>query len=150
MSEEEESEGLDVAEHGHEPRELAGVGRHELEARAHAEGRPLVRERDSYEAGGGDRATNSRGDHCKERSRMGNGAQNVSLRFTWELRQPDYYRLNKYSGLQFPLVIIASEPVSDMPPELQKKYPDATLRRQFTKSSGVFRYQTFVSVFEPR
>ena len=76
-------------------------------------------------------------------------AQNVSLRFTWELRQPDYYRLNKYSGLQFPLVIIASEPVSDMPPGLQKKYPGATLRRQFTKSSGVFRYQTFVSVFDP-
>ncbi len=76
-------------------------------------------------------------------------AQNVSLRFTWELRQPDYYRLNNFSGLQFPIAIIASEPVSQMPPELQKKYPNATLRRQFTKSSGVFRYQTFVSVFDP-
>ena len=75
-------------------------------------------------------------------------AQNVSLRFTWELGQPDYYRFNKYPGLKLPLVIIAGEPVNAMPPELKKKYPTATLGRQFTKSSGVFRYRTFVSVFE--
>jgi hypothetical protein len=76
-------------------------------------------------------------------------AQKVSLRFTWELIKPDYYRFNKYSGLKLPLVIIAGAPVTDMPPELKKKYPAATLHRQFTKSSGVFRYQTFVSVFDP-
>jgi hypothetical protein len=76
-------------------------------------------------------------------------AQNVSLRFTWELTQPDSYRLNKYSGLKLPLVIIASEPVNKMPPELQNRYPAARLQRKFIKSSGVFRYQTFVSVFAP-
>ena len=76
-------------------------------------------------------------------------AQNVSLRFTWELSQPDSYRLNKYSGLKLPLVIIASEPVNSIPPELQNRYPSAKLQQQFIKSSGVFRYQTFVSVFAP-
>jgi hypothetical protein len=76
-------------------------------------------------------------------------AQNVSLRFTWELQQPDYHRLNKFSGLKLPLVIIASEPIFNIPHDLKKKYPAATLLRQFTKSSGVFRYQTLISVFQP-
>jgi len=75
-------------------------------------------------------------------------AQNVSLRFTWELKQPDSYLHNKYSGLKLPLVIIASEPISEVPIELQNKYPAAKLQRQFSKSSGVFRFQTFVSVFD--
>jgi hypothetical protein len=76
-------------------------------------------------------------------------AKNVSLRFTWELKQPDSYRLIKYSGRKLPLVIIAGEPITNMPLELQNKYPDYRLKQQFTKSSGVFRYQTFVSVFNP-
>ena len=76
-------------------------------------------------------------------------AQNISLRFTWELQQPDYYRVNTFAGLKLPLVIIASEPTDDIPLELRKKYPAATLLRHFNKSSGVFRYQTFISVFTP-
>jgi hypothetical protein len=76
-------------------------------------------------------------------------ALNESLRFTWELMQPDSYRLKKYSGRKLPLVIIASAPVDKLPFELQNRYPGAKLQQKFIKSSGVFRYQAFVSVFDP-
>jgi hypothetical protein len=75
-------------------------------------------------------------------------AQNGSLRFTWELTQPAYYRNKKYANLQLPVVIISSEPISNMPEQLAKKYPASRIIRKFTNSSRVFRYQTFVAVFE--
>ena len=75
-------------------------------------------------------------------------AQNASLRFTWELRQPNYYRDKKYAALQLPVVVISSEPISSMPGQLKKKYPSSRVIKKFTNSSRVFRYQTFVTVFE--
>jgi hypothetical protein len=75
-------------------------------------------------------------------------AQNASLRFTWELRQPAYYRDIKYADLQLPVVVISSEPISRIPVQLAKKYPVSRVIRKFTNSSRVFRYQTFVTVFE--
>jgi hypothetical protein len=74
--------------------------------------------------------------------------QNASLRFTWELAQPDYYRDIKYADLQLPVVVISSEPISSMPAQLKKKYPSSRVIRKFTNSSRVFRYQTFVTVFD--
>lgn len=76
-------------------------------------------------------------------------AQNISLRFTWELSSPRYYRDIKYSALQLPLVVISSKPVTDVVPALAEKYPEARLHKMFTKTSGIYRFQTFVSVFEP-
>ena len=75
-------------------------------------------------------------------------AQNGSLRFTWELTQPTYYRDRKYADLQLPVVVISSEPISNMPEQLAEKYPSSRLIRKFANSSKVFRYQTFVTVFE--
>ena len=75
-------------------------------------------------------------------------AQNASLRFTWELRQPNYYRNKKYAALQLPVVVISSEPISRLPEQLKKKYPSSRVIKNFTNSSRVFRYQTFVTVFE--
>jgi len=75
-------------------------------------------------------------------------AQNGSLRFTWELTQPTYYRDRKYADLQLPVVVISSEPITNMPEQLTEKYPSSRLIRKFTNSSKVFRYQTFVAVFE--
>ena len=75
-------------------------------------------------------------------------AQNASLRFTWELRQPNYYRDNKYADLQLPVVVVSSEPISYMPEQLTKKYPSSRVIKKFTNSSRVFRYQTFVTVFD--
>jgi len=75
-------------------------------------------------------------------------AQNASLRFTWELTQPAYYRYKKYAELQLPVVVISSEPISSIPEQLTEKYPSTRVIRKFTNSSRVFRYQTFVTVFE--
>jgi hypothetical protein len=76
-------------------------------------------------------------------------AKDTSLRFTWELTQPDYYRQLRYSTAKLPLVILSSEPVGRIPQELISKYPSARLVRQFVNTSRVFRYQMFVSVFDP-
>ena len=75
-------------------------------------------------------------------------AQNVSLRFTWELNQPAYYRDHKYVDQKLPLVIISAEPIGKIPPQLADKYPAARLVRKFSNTSSIFRYQTFVTVFE--
>jgi 4-amino-4-deoxy-L-arabinose transferase-like glycosyltransferase len=75
-------------------------------------------------------------------------AQSASLRFTWELTQPAYYRDKKYAGLQLPVVVISSEPISNMPEQLIKKYPSSKVIKKFTNSSRVFRFQTYVTVFE--
>jgi hypothetical protein len=74
-------------------------------------------------------------------------AQNVSLRFTWELNQPAYYRDKKYVDQKLPLVIISAESIDKIPPQLVDKYPAARLVRKFSNTSSIFRYQTFVTVF---
>jgi 4-amino-4-deoxy-L-arabinose transferase-like glycosyltransferase len=75
-------------------------------------------------------------------------AQNASLRFTWELSPPRFYRDEKYSTAQLPLVIIASKPIHVLPPFMSEKYPHYQLLKQFSKTSAVYRYQTHVSIFE--
>lgn len=75
-------------------------------------------------------------------------AQNASLRFTWELTQPAYYRDIKYADLQLPVVVISSEPISSMPEQLAQKYPSSRVIKKFTNSSRVFRYQTFITIFD--
>ena len=75
-------------------------------------------------------------------------AQNASLRFTWELSQPAYYRDIKYADMQLPVVVISSEPISSISEQLAKKYPSSRVIKKFTNSSRVFRYQTFVTIFD--
>jgi hypothetical protein len=75
-------------------------------------------------------------------------AQNVSLRFTWELSQPAYYRDQKYADAKLPLVVISAQPISRIPEQLDNKYPSTRLIKQFTNTSRVFRYQTYVTVFD--
>jgi hypothetical protein len=75
-------------------------------------------------------------------------AQNGSMQFTWELTQPAYYRDKKYADLQLPVVVISSEPINNMPEQLVNKYPSSQLIGKFANTSKVFRYQTFVAVFD--
>jgi hypothetical protein len=75
-------------------------------------------------------------------------AQNVSLRFTWELSQPTYYRDQKYADAKLPLVVISAQPISRIPEQLDNKYPSTRLIKKFTNTSRVFRYQTYVTVFD--
>ena len=76
-------------------------------------------------------------------------AQNTSMRFTWELSKPDYYRTPKYADVRLPLVVISGEPVSAIPSQLLGKYPSGRLLGQFSETSKVFRFQTYVAVFDP-
>ena len=72
-----------------------------------------------------------------------------SLRFTWEVDLPEFYRrAPEKAGLHRPLAIIASGPVT-VPP--RGMMPDDSVGpgvRQFTLQAGPFRYRTTVSVFE--
>lgn len=74
-------------------------------------------------------------------------ARKASLRFTWELVQPDYYRNMHGSNLQLPLVIIAPTPVTELPPSVAAEFPAHRLLQLFNKTTGIYRYQTIVSVF---
>ena len=76
-------------------------------------------------------------------------AKDTSLRFTWELTRPDYYRQLRYNDMKLPLVILSSEPGVRIPPELNGKYPAPRVAREFVKTSGIFRYQIYVTVFYP-
>lgn len=73
---------------------------------------------------------------------------NSSLRFTWDYLNPEYYtsganRLKEDIGL----VIIAQEPVETLPEELEQEYEGYRLARTFATSTGIFRYQTVVTIY---
>ncbi|MDX1776294.1 MAG: hypothetical protein R3297_06905, partial [Desulfobulbales bacterium] len=76
-------------------------------------------------------------------------AASASLRFTWELTAPSYYNGRKYTGNDLPLVIIASEPILQPPPVAAAEDHRYKLLRVFSKTTGIYRYQTHVAVFAP-
>ena len=71
------------------------------------------------------------------------------MRFTWELAQPDYYQNRTDSSPPVPLVIIGPAPVTELPPTVAAQYTAYQLLQQFNKTTGIYRYQVFVSVFSP-
>jgi len=75
-------------------------------------------------------------------------AEKTSMRFTWELAQPAYYKNRIYADAKLPLVIISDKPVNNIPPQFLNKYPSGRLIGQFAETSKVFRFQTFVAVFD--
>ncbi|TAN45341.1 MAG: glycosyltransferase family 39 protein [Nitrospirae bacterium] len=79
------------------------------------------------------------------------GIEKSSLRFTWELKMPDFYSgTDKDAGL--PLVVISGEAAAAAAsPEMRDYAASRGLKTGpaavFLKSSGVFRYKTFVTIF---
>lgn len=71
----------------------------------------------------------------------------TSLRFSWELQQPDFYLPAVPNGTM-PRVIIASGDL--LPPQ---GTPDATNKqtvlKKFDQRTGVFRYKAFVAILSP-
>ncbi len=63
-----------------------------------------------------------------------------SLRFTWEMKKPDFYAPTE--GTQDCVVLIASEAIERVPPRLARR----ELKR-FDLASDVFKYQTLVTVY---
>jgi 4-amino-4-deoxy-L-arabinose transferase-like glycosyltransferase len=71
-----------------------------------------------------------------------------SLRFTWEYQPPPLYRPDP----QFPagekaVAIIGGRPNQQLSPDVRKKIAGFAHQRSFNRTTGVFRYQTIVSVY---
>lgn len=75
----------------------------------------------------------------------GPAGRDSPLRFTGEVPLADFYRRGLTDS---PVVaVISGERVAALPEEVRGHMPDDSLLREFTVSSGVFRYKTFVTVF---
>lgn len=69
-----------------------------------------------------------------------------SMRFTWEARKPELYSKTDAAG-GCAVAIISSEAVEALPAALSGRGRFEELKR-FDLASGVFKYQTFVTVFK--
>ena len=78
------------------------------------------------------------------------GTEEASLRFTWELMPPQYYNNKEYAQVQLPLVFITGNPTRKLPPHFSEKFPQYQLRRQFSKTTKIFRYQTNITIFDKK
>jgi len=72
-----------------------------------------------------------------------------SLRFTWEYTLPDIYKKNSsLPGPSDTLLIISGKPLSQPYPDRILPWLDNyRLSKQFNTATGIFRYNTFVSVY---
>jgi hypothetical protein len=77
----------------------------------------------------------------------GRGADESSLRFTWEHRNPKYYDAG---GLRAEsVVVIADDDAQLLPDGIAQRLIDYRLSRQFIASENVFGYRTIVRVYLP-
>jgi hypothetical protein len=71
-----------------------------------------------------------------------------SLRFTWEFHPPPLYRSEPLSPAgEKAVAIIAGRPNQQLSPDVRKKIAGFAHQRTFNRTTGVFRYQTIVSVY---
>ena len=81
-------------------------------------------------------------------ARFGERVEKSSLRFTWAYKNPAYYGKGD-TDRRGPvgLVVISSTPGQSLPKELEKRTKAYAKSETFMTSSGVFRYQTLVTVY---
>ena len=74
------------------------------------------------------------------------GRMQSSLRFSWEIRLPEFYTGHEAAAC-LPAVLISSMPDTAAHPNAL--YPDAGMKalKRFESTTGVFKYKTFVSVY---
>ena len=71
-----------------------------------------------------------------------------SLRFTWEFQPPPLYRPEPLSPAgEKAVAIISGRPNQQLSPVVRKKIAGFAHQRTFNRTTGVFRYQTIVSVY---
>lgn len=70
-----------------------------------------------------------------------------SLRFTWEVRRPPFYDAREHGACP-PLAVLSGEPVTAVPPGVDRQQGDLGLVKRFESSTGVFKYKIFVTVFK--
>lgn len=70
------------------------------------------------------------------------------LRFTWDYRNPGYYSLDNNKAMGEKMVVVISSSKEQALPDSGFQIPDGyRLAKLFKASSGVFRYQTVVTVY---
>jgi len=80
------------------------------------------------------------------------------LRFTWEYKNPPYYKdppvsLSKggiKEGLHSPVVVISNGPAGALPDYVEEKLKDYTKSRVFDASTGIFTFSPLVSIYLPQ
>lgn len=70
------------------------------------------------------------------------------FRFTWEYRNPSYYERKALRAGRAVAVIATGRDVP-LPPGMQKKIAGLKKTARFESATGIFRYQTFVTVYLP-
>ena len=69
------------------------------------------------------------------------------LRFSWELKLPDFYRDDGRYGKRA-IAVIAGHTQQALPQDIQLRLKDYRVAARFTRQEGVFRYRTDVTVYE--
>lgn len=75
------------------------------------------------------------------------GSATSSLRFTWEYRNPAYYAPSDEVPANT-VVVISGSPDEPLPGSIAERISTYRLSKAFTASTGIFRYQTIVRVYE--
>jgi hypothetical protein len=77
----------------------------------------------------------------------GRGADESSLRFTWEHRNPKYYDAGAGALRAEAVVVIADDEAQSLPDGIAQRLIGYRLSRQFIASENVFGYRTIVKVY---
>ena len=72
------------------------------------------------------------------------------LRFTWEYNNPLYYASDSPGREdRRAIVLIANEPVRELPAEIQNRLMNLSSAKVFNRSTGLFRFNPFVAIYLP-
>jgi len=70
-----------------------------------------------------------------------------SLRFTWEYRNPPYYKKD-HGNKEAAVMVISESPDDPLPEEVRKRTAGYGLTRVFKKSDDIFSYRPCVRVYQ--
>jgi 4-amino-4-deoxy-L-arabinose transferase-like glycosyltransferase len=80
---------------------------------------------------------------------VGEGVNESSLRFTWEHKNPEYYRAGPPARAAGAVVVIAGDNAQSWPDSVGQRLRDYSLSREFVVSEDIFGYRTIVKVYLP-
>ncbi|MCL5024621.1 MAG: glycosyltransferase family 39 protein [Nitrospirae bacterium] len=85
--------------------------------------------------------------HEAPASALGKEEETSPLRFTWEYRNPPYYRDEGGRSEGVPVVVISAEPGEALPATVKQRLNGYRLAREFDVNEGIFAFRTVVSVY---
>lgn len=78
----------------------------------------------------------------------GEAAKDSALRFTWEYKNPLYYR-GEYREKNVPVAVVSGGPYEALPADIGERIRGYRLSREFGVYEGIFGYRSMVTVYEP-